>query len=314
MLHRRHGREGRRRPAARGARARGRAAAGRPASRPRPRPARRRRRPSVDDEDRRRPRRSRSRGTRASRASGTWTGRRPSPARRPAPPATFGTRRPVTSSPARRSVRRLPSTKSAIGTTRVPSADATSTAASSASRLGSPSAAGEAFTTFPHTVPAFWICRPPIVRAAARSPSSSGGSGVSARSVQVVSAGIRHAVAVVGHAPQARERRDVEHRSVDRAGRVGRVDVRPARDDQPRLGRQDRERLVEPVRAEVRRERAGDAGRHDQAATLGRTSLASRSRFAGSQFSGLSTRWSTPPRASTLARIRSATSSASPSR
>ena len=55
-----------------------------------------------------------------------------------------------------------------------------------------PSDAGDALTTFPHTVPAFWICRPPIVRAAARSPSNAGGRSVSATSVQVVSAGIRH--------------------------------------------------------------------------------------------------------------------------
>ena len=166
-----------------------------------------------------------------------------------------------------------------------------------------PSEAGDALTMFPHTVPAFWICRPPIVRAAARSPSKTGGRSASATSVQVVSAGIRHASPSSRHAAQPRQGRDVEHGPVDRSRGVCRVDVRAAGEDQARRFREQPQGILEPVGAQVGRERAGDAGDadgHGQAATLGRTSFASRSRFAGSQLSGLSTRWSTPPRASIL--------------
>ena len=48
--------------------------------------------------------------------------------------------------------------------------------ASSASRYGAPSPAGEAVQMLPTSVPRFWICTPPISRAASFRPSNSGGS------------------------------------------------------------------------------------------------------------------------------------------
>ncbi len=69
-------------------------------------------------------------------------------------------------------------------------------------------------------------------------------------------------------------------RSIGRE-RERRVDVGAAREHEPRLARQDRERVLQRGRGgSVRRELAGDADRHGQAATLGRTSLARSSRFA----------------------------------
>ncbi len=59
-----------------------------------------------------------------------------------------------TSSSGRRIVRRLPMTNSPTGTSRRPSADASSTRASSAIRFGSPSAAGEALQRLPAERPA----------------------------------------------------------------------------------------------------------------------------------------------------------------
>ena len=144
-----------------------RAAAGRPASTRRRRPARRRRVPSVDDERRPPPPRSRSRGTPASRASRTRDARRrPRDRRHPqtrdqlagpqvgAPVAEHESRDRRRPACPRRTRARPPR--------RAPAGSA------------APSAAGEALTTLPHTVPAFWIWRPPIVRAAARRPSKRG--------------------------------------------------------------------------------------------------------------------------------------------
>ena len=156
-----------------------RAAAGRPASRRRPRPARRRRaRPST----------TRTAATIAIEI--TRYAREPSlrnvDRRRPSP-RRLGTRRPVTSSPARRSVRRLPDHESADrDDARAIGRDASSTARRARGGWAGRRPPARRCTTFPHTVPRFWIWRPPIVRAAARSPSKRAAGRVSARSVQVV--------------------------------------------------------------------------------------------------------------------------------
>jgi hypothetical protein len=73
----------------------------------------------------------------------------------------------------------------------VPACETSSTSASSASRGGTLSAAGDALQRFPATVPRFWIWIPPISRAAAFNPSKHRGSGVWIISVQVVSPPIR---------------------------------------------------------------------------------------------------------------------------
>ena len=123
--------------------------------------------PSVDDEDGRRPRRSRSRGT---RGSPSFTERRPRDGVRPgdpgpsAPAARDQLARPQVGPPVaehesadrhdrarRRPTRARPRRRAPAGwASRRPPA--------------------RRCTTFPHTVPAFWICRPPIVRAAAAQP------------------------------------------------------------------------------------------------------------------------------------------------
>ena len=77
----------------------------------------------------------------------------------------------MTISPGSSKVRRLPAMKWASGTSLVPFRERTSTAASRVSSGGTPSAAGEALQTLPHTVPAFWICTPPTSWAASLSPS-----------------------------------------------------------------------------------------------------------------------------------------------
>ena len=85
----------------------------------------------------------------------------------------------VTSSSGRRSVAPVARSRTPpSGTTRAPrAADASSTAASSASRFGIPSAAGEALTTLPAHGPGVLDLAPADrARAAARSPSNAGGS------------------------------------------------------------------------------------------------------------------------------------------
>ena len=97
----------------------------------------------------------------------------------------------VTSSAGRRAVLRDPRTKCSTGTRRAPWVLASSTPASSDNRAGMPSAAGEALQMLPARVALFWICTPPISRAASFSPSNRGGNLASIRSVQVVVAPIR---------------------------------------------------------------------------------------------------------------------------
>ena len=63
----------------------------------------------------------------------------------------------------------------------------------------------------PASVPRFWICTPPISRAASFSPSNSAGRSARIRSVQVVSAPMRQPAAVLGDAAQAGHGRDVEN-------------------------------------------------------------------------------------------------------
>ena len=58
-----------------------------------------------------------------------------------------------------------------------------------------PSAAGLALQRLPAMVPAFWICMPPIWRAAAFRGANCGGSGVAMRADQVVAAGMCQCVA-----------------------------------------------------------------------------------------------------------------------
>ena len=60
-----------------------------------------------------------------------------------------------------------------------------------------PSAAGEALQRLPASVPAFWICTPPISRAASFSPSKQRRQIGAERSVQVTPAPMRKAVASV---------------------------------------------------------------------------------------------------------------------
>ena len=59
------------------------------------------------------------------------------------------------------------------------------------------SAAGEALQTLPARVPAFWICTPPISRAASFSPSKQGGRSARMRSVQVTPAPMRKWLGVI---------------------------------------------------------------------------------------------------------------------
>ena len=91
-------------------------------------------------------------------------------------PSVSGTRMAVTISSGAFVVSRLPVTNSSTGTRRMPRREASSISASSASRFGVPSAAGEALHRLPHSVPAFWIWTPPTAPAARFSPSNSGGS------------------------------------------------------------------------------------------------------------------------------------------
>jgi hypothetical protein len=105
-------------------------------------------------------------------------------------PSGSGTKRPVTSSSRASWVARFPVTNSGIGTPRTPRHEAISTIASRASRLGRPSAAGDALQTLPTTVARFWIWSPPIAWAATLSPWKRGGSGCSATSVHVAPAGM----------------------------------------------------------------------------------------------------------------------------
>ena len=79
----------------------------------------------------------------------------------------------------------------ASATLLLPAVSAISTRASIASKGGTPSAAGEALHRFPPIVPAFWICAPPISRAAAFSPSNSGGRFAVMSSLQVLVAPMR---------------------------------------------------------------------------------------------------------------------------
>ena len=62
-----------------------------------------------------------------------------------------------------------PARTSAAGTVRSPRAEPSTNDASSASRTGSVSPAGEALATFPPSVPRFWIWAAPIVAAASTS-------------------------------------------------------------------------------------------------------------------------------------------------
>ena len=71
-----------------------------------------------------------------------------------------------TSSSGSRNVALLPTTKSATGTSRAADGPTRVTLASLTSRAGRRSAAGDALTTFPPTVPMFWVWRPPTVAAA----------------------------------------------------------------------------------------------------------------------------------------------------
>ena len=102
--------------------------------------------------------------------------------------AGLGIARPVTSSCGRHWVSRFPVMKSASGRLRLSSALASSTEAPSASRFGTPSAAGEALQRLPTMVPAFCTCTPPTSRAAAFRPSKQAGSSARSRSVQVTRA------------------------------------------------------------------------------------------------------------------------------
>ncbi len=187
--------------------------------------------------------------------------------------------------------------------------EASSTRASSASRFGRPSAAGEALHTFPTIVPRFWIWTPPMARG--------GGLETVERRRQVVAHEIgpgrerRDApvVAVERDAAQARQSGDVEDVVVDRASDPCRIDVGAASQHGPgrRTERGKRRHPGWPVAGSC----PSTAG---QARTSGRTSEASRSRVSWLQSSGLRMTCSTPPRASILPRIRSARASASPSR
>ena len=131
----------------------------------------------------------------------------------------------VTSSSGRRTVRRLPTTNSPTGRSRRPAADDSSTAASSAIRFGSPSAAGEALHRLPTIVPRCWICTPPMASAAVLQPVERRRQGVS----HEVGPGRqrRDADDAVGDRdrPQARQRGDVEDLVVDGASDPGGVDV-----------------------------------------------------------------------------------------
>ena len=61
---------------------------------------------------------------------------------------------------------------SVTGTRRSPAALASTRVASAATRIGTASAAGEALAMLPPRVARFWICTPPIMRAASASIAS----------------------------------------------------------------------------------------------------------------------------------------------
>ena len=214
-----------------------------------------------------RPSRSRSRGRPATRASRTPIGRsrpRAAPARTARSPA----RRPLAPFADCRSRTRRSARAAA------PRADASSTTASRASRLGMPSAAGEALQTLPAIVARAWIWSPPIASAAARSPSKSGGRSASTMSVQVVSAPIRQPPSTAS-TPRSRSMRgDVQHVLDRRTPDARRVVVGRAGDDDPRrtagaAAGECPERVVEPGRSQeghprtvaTRRRAAGRARR-----------------------------------------------------
>ena len=136
---------------------------------------------------------------------------------------------------------------------RRPRALASSTSASSASRQGTPSAAGDALQMLPPSVPAFWICMPPTSRAASLSPSNRAGSGCLRRSDQVVSAPMRHSAPSRLDAAQRVEPADVEDILAQRPPDASGIEIRAAGQHREPACGQRRQRFLQAERPQIQR-------------------------------------------------------------
>ncbi len=107
------------------------------------------------------------------------------------------------------------------------------------------SAAGEALQTLPARVPAFWICTPPISRAASFSPSKQGGRSARMRSVQVTPAPMRKWVGVMSIRRSADDGGDIEQILIGRPLDPRRIIVGAAGDHRDRPLAQHRQRVAQ---------------------------------------------------------------------